>query len=66
MIAENNGYRYYYNSLGQLSWVTLIATKNTVYVPNSPTYTAENNPDTAQFLATDPDLSDHPEFAEEP
>lgn len=63
MIQEREGYRFYYNSLGGLSWVTEIETRITVYVPNSDQYTLDN-PLTAAFLATNPDLADKPEWAE--
>lgn len=55
-------YRFFYNEFGHLDSVNDIESGATVYVPNSPNYSLDN-PLTAEFLATNPDLSDKPELA---
>lgn len=59
-----NGYFYSYNSEGVLECVNHGISGDTVWVKDSPSYT-ENNPKTAEFLATNPDLSDQPQIIEE-
>lgn len=55
-----DGYFYSYNSDGVLECVNHSQTGATVWVKDSPEYTAETNELTAKFLATNPDLSNQP------
>lgn len=62
MIIQDN-YKFFYNNLGQLDSVNDAETGATVWIRGVDRYTPESNPLTAEFLATNPDLSDKPELA---
>jgi hypothetical protein len=62
MITVNN-YQFFYNEFGQLDSVNDATTGATVYIPGTDQYSPESNPLTAEFLETNPDLSDRPDLA---